>query len=232
MQPNANIQSQQKQQLQNIKSPGLPPSNPVESVKSSGRIPFYAKPFKNFLSRVNQRPKRLNSQISTGTTSTYLSSNMSTSSDGLPSHGLPNDADEEEEENSDLLGSNRHSMSLSGSLTPSRSNSNNSSNSYEYSNNTSSNNNRLQEMILLNQRNSSSNTHTNTNSDYLEPVTHNIRQNFEYFNDVNAANGGKQIPSITVQSDSKEYTTTVSSKPVYYNDDMRNFLSPNYKHTS
>ena len=125
---------------------------------------------KNFLfnrSASNREPQRLNSQLSTATASTYMSSTISSSSEGLPSSNFPNkgtnkstvkrnssNAFEDEDEN--LLPSKSSSLSPS-SLTASRSNSNssnssnNSANSYDFN---------KHDIFLTNNRNSQTNSNS------------------------------------------------------------------------
>ena len=154
--PNNDYKYNEKTQYTSINSSSTNPNDNSNSTTTNNYNKNNFRVFKSILQKVNRpnrQAQRLNSQISTGTTSTYLSSIMSSSSDGLPSPKLPNGA-YEEEECANLLPSNstRNSMSLSASLTPSRSNSNSSSNSYDFN---------KHEMVSMNNRNSNN---TNMNS--------------------------------------------------------------------
>ncbi len=148
----------------------------TQEIKQKENLPSIIKPeksnnfkyIKKFLfnrSSSAREPQRLNSQMSTGTTSTYLSSTMSSSSEGLPSPDFPsstkninnkssfvkrNSSNVYDDDSRNLIPSKSSSLSPS-SLTPSRSNSNSSTNSYDFN---------KHEVFLLNKRDSNTNSNS------------------------------------------------------------------------
>ncbi|CAF0744980.1 unnamed protein product [Brachionus calyciflorus] len=143
---------------------------------------------KSFLRRfLSSKSKRINSQMSTRTASTYMSSVYSDESNQVTQQSESLNYEEQQS----LLTS-------STSQLPTRSNSSNNSSIYNYNSN-----NKFRDV-------------NNSNSDYLEPIMHNVKQNLEYFGETNQ----KPVASILVMDKDKKIVTNIANRNPYYNDSL------------